>query len=244
MAVLVAAPPGSALSGLTAADLDGLRGFEQDAIDLLIPHRARRPNLPGVRIRRSMLLGGDAVHPTAWPTRTTIERSIIDAAAWATSDNRARALVASAVQQRLTTPDALRQAAASRGPFRRQRLFLTTLDDVKGGAESLPELEFSALVRRARLPEPKRQRVVARTCGKYYLDAEWEEWKVTAEIDGSHHLRVDQWIRDLDRQNEITAMGRRVLRFASFQIRDEPVRVARTIARALQQAGWSGAARI
>ena len=64
---LLAAGPGAVLAGLTAARLDGLTGFDDPRVYLLIPASRRvRQVLPGAAIRRSVLLGpGDVLSGAA-----------------------------------------------------------------------------------------------------------------------------------------------------------------------------------
>ena len=68
----------------------------------------------------------------------------------------ARALLLAGVQQWLTTPGMLRTALSTRGPCRRRSLIGESLDDAEGGIASVPEWDFSDLVRRRGLPQPTR----------------------------------------------------------------------------------------
>lgn len=75
----LAGPPGSLLGGLTALTLDGLRGFDEDIIHLVVPHSARVGALPpGVVVHRSIVLEALA---TRGPIAGTglIRESILDA---------------------------------------------------------------------------------------------------------------------------------------------------------------------
>jgi very-short-patch-repair endonuclease len=186
-----------------------------------------------VKVHWSSDLGADAVHPTRIPPRTRIARSLIDMAAGAGSDRLARAALLAGVQQRLVTVDGLTQALPSRGPCRRHGLIAETLVDAAGGIHSVPEREFSSLIRRRGLATPGRQRVLRRADGRYYLDADWETYSVAAEVHGSHHRIGLQWDDDLDRHNDITADGRRVLHFSSYAVRHRADRVGDLLAQAL-----------
>ena len=95
----------------------------------------------------------------------------------------------------------------------------------------MPERDFALLVRRAGLPEPTRQRVLRGRDGRYYLDADWLELGVSAEVHGVHHR--EQWEKDLARHNEIIAAGRRMLHFTSYAVRREEREVAHLLGRAL-----------
>jgi hypothetical protein len=80
-------------------------------------------------------------------------------------------------------------------------LLLETITDVEGGAHSLPELQWSRGIRRAGLPEPERQGIVQRADGRYYLDAHFDEWQTTVEINGAQH--VDPAVRDYDDERRL-----------------------------------------
>ena len=68
-------------------------------------------------------------------------------------------------------------------PVRQHVLLALTLADVAGGSHSLPELRFLDLVRGAGLPLPDRQVVRRRADGQYVLDAHWERYGVTVEVE-------------------------------------------------------------
>lgn len=215
---LLAAPPGSALAGLTAAELDGLEGFSVNDAYLVVPAGLRRPERPGLITKLSHWLGPEDVHPAREPRRTRMARSLVDGASWSTSDNYARAIVLAGVQQRLVRCADLRDALSRRGPCFRHALIVESIDDAEGGIASLPEREFDLIRRRCRLPEPRRQAIVQGPDGRHYLDADWPVFGVTAEVHGSQHLEVVTWNADLDRLAVIAAHGRRVLQFTSHAV--------------------------
>jgi hypothetical protein len=237
---VLAGPPGTTLAGPTAAELSGLVGFFSEQIHVVIPAGARRFRMPGVRVHWSSRLDVVDVHPVLQPRRTRLPRSLIDMVSWAANDDIAQSVIAAGVQQRLTTPAALHEAASRRGRFKRSRLTAETIEDVAGGAHSLPELEFGRILRGYQLPHPTRQRTLLRPDGRRYLDAEWQQYGVSAEIYGVPHMQVVQWDADLDRTTDITADGRRVLQFTSYAVRHHAARVAERLARALRTGGWSG----
>jgi very-short-patch-repair endonuclease len=235
---VLAAGDGAVLAGLTAARLDGLTGFEDRRIYLLLPmsRRVRKP-LHGVVVHRSLMLGPGDVHPSRLPPRTRIGRSIIDAAAWAGTDRRARALLAAGVQQRLVRAADLVAVLDHCQRVRRRALMRATLADVEGGAEALSELDLCDLVRRFGLPEPDRQFERIDSQGRRWLDAVWERARLVVEVDGRWHMDARAWWEDLQRDNELTIDGYRVLRFPAFVVRDSPEAVAMQIAKALGQTG-------
>lgn len=234
---LLAAPPGSALAGPTAAGLEGLRGFESTRTYVVVPHGQRGFRREGVTVLRSSRLGPEEFHPLRTPRRTCVERSVLDMASTARSPRVARAPLLAVVQQGLTIPDRLRDALARRGQCRHRSLISETIDDAEGGIQSLPERAFDRILRQRGLPSPTRQRVVRRPDGRYYLDADWEDYDLSAEIHGLPHLEVRNWDADLDRHNELTIDGRRLVQFTSYAVRHSPDRVGDQVERGLRRGG-------
>jgi uncharacterized protein DUF559 len=150
------------------------------------------------------------------------------------TDDRARAVLAAGVQQRLVRPGDLMAVTARSARLRRRQLIQTTLLDVAGGAEALSELDLTALIRRYRIPEPDRQASRRDRHGRRrWLDAVWEAARLIVEVDDFWHTDAATWWADMSRGNEFTTSGYRVLRFPAFAIRTEPDRVARQIHDAL-----------
>lgn len=238
---LLHAGPGAALAGLTAAEVDGLAGYPSESIHVVAPIDARVPPLPGLRVHRSRHLGIADVHPLRAPRRTRIARSLVDAAVWAPDDDRACALLAAGVQQRLVQAAALRAVLQRPGRLPRRRLLLLAAGDIEGGSHSLAEIDFIRLCRRHRLPAPDRQALRPDASGRRrWLDADWDAYRTAVEVDGGAHRQVRQWWADLARQNEVVLGGRRVLRFPATVIRLHEDDVAAQLARALRQGGWRG----
>ncbi len=232
---VLAAGPQAVLGGLTAARLDGLTGFEDRTTHLVIPaSRQVRTAVPGVAVHRSRVLGPDDVHPARLPPWTRLARSLLDAAAWSRSGDRARAVLAAGVQQRLVRPDQLEAALGRRPRLRRHALVAVTLADIAGGAQALSELDFARLTWRYGLPAPDRQAIrLDRDGRRRWLDAFWEEAHLAVEVDGLWHMEATAWWADMRRGNDLIISGLRVLRFPAFVVRDEPDVVAAQIRDAL-----------
>ncbi|HEX4258782.1 MAG TPA: DUF559 domain-containing protein [Streptosporangiaceae bacterium] len=233
---------GASLAGLTAARLDGLHGFDERAVHLLLPDDSRVRREPISRwirmpvvVHRSRRLDESDIHPVRLPPRTLLPRSLVDAAAWAATDDQARAVVAAGVQQRLVRPGDLLAVTARSPKLRRRQLIRTTLFDVAGGAEALSELDLTALLRRYRIPEPDRQASRRDRHGRRrWLDAVWEAARLIVEVDGFWHTDAATWWADMSRDNDFTVSGYRVLRFPAFAVRTEPDQVAQQIQAALR----------
>jgi hypothetical protein len=165
---LMHAGPRAVLAGLTAARLDGLKGFgdrppvREGPIYLLAPLGYSRQSAPldlNVILHYSRQLTGADVHPAREPKRTRIARSLLDAAAWHGNDRWALAILAAGVQQRLTRTDHLYEALDQIShAMPRRELIIEALADIAGGAQALSELDFTRkVVRQFGLPEPSRQ---------------------------------------------------------------------------------------
>ena len=251
-AALLRAGPGAALAGLTAARLDGFKGFgdkrpfAQTPIHLLVPAgRKRRTPPPGPTVitHYTRTLTNEDVHPTRQPRRTRIARSLVDAATWMPTDRGSMAVLAAGVQQGLARVDDLRLTADRIETRRRRRLLIETLGDIAGGSQALSELDFTRLVVRAfRLPQPSRQSARRDAQGRRrWLDAEWSEYKIVAEIDGAQHTEdpLQRW-DDMERDIDLGLDGYLTLRFPAWLVRTDPEHVARRIREALRRAGWRG----
>ena len=231
-AALAGGPPGSAVAGLSALELDGLRGFSDDAIYLSVPKGNQRIRRSGVVTHWSSFLGPRDVHPAHDPRRTRIPRSVLDAAAWNAHDRMARAVVLACVQQRLTTTALLRAVLPTRRPCLRRALIAESIGDAEGGVSSVPERDFNDVVVRRGFPPPTCQAVRRGPDGRCYLDAEWEEFDTAVEVHGMQHLTILAWDADLNRANDIVVHGPRLLQFTSYAVRRHPARVGDLLERA------------
>jgi very-short-patch-repair endonuclease len=240
--------PRSVIGGLSAAWLGGFTGFgdrkpaaERPVFLLVPPGWSTRHRVAGIRIvpRYSRTLRAADVHPVREPRRTRIGRSLIDAAQWMGTDRGAMAVLAAGVQQRLVRVGDLAAVAARYQRLRRRRLIVGALDDIAGGAQALSELDFTRkVVRRHRLPEPDRQMARRDQHGRRrWIDVAWDEWKILVEIDGAQHMSALEYWDDMDRGNEFTIEGYRLLRFPAWVVRLHPDVVAARIREALLRAG-------
>jgi hypothetical protein len=227
------------LAGVTALQSCGLRGYESGLVHVYVPMRKRSRSVPSYVIvhRTEQLVRADLHHGP--PPRTLPCRAVIDAAQWAASDDRARAIIAASFQQRLVDGDGMRRALARLARLRRRCLITRTIDDAASGSDSIAEQDFLRLCRTGGLPTPTRQTVMVDAAGRRrYRDAYFEKWRVHVEIDGGHHTDVREWWLDMRRQNEMGIAGDRVLRFPAWAIRDDAARVTAQVRAALVAAGW------
>ncbi|MEV2239062.1 DUF559 domain-containing protein [Micromonospora sp. NPDC049891] len=246
---VLAAGPGAVLAGLAAATAGGLRGnWRYETVDVLVPHHRRRADLlrrlplglPAARVRRSRQLPTED-RQRGRPDRTSMARSLVDAAQWARTDEDAQQILAAGCQQRRATPAEIGAVLARLPQARRRVLIRQTLQDIAGGAEALSEIDLVRLCRRHHLPAPTAQQRRRDADGRIrYLDAYWPQWRLHVEIDGAHHMDARHWAADLRRQNRVWIEGDRILRFTAFDVRHRPDDVAAQLRAALAAAGWRG----
>lgn len=243
IAVLAVAPSTgdsfvACLGGLSALQVHGLRGVSSDRVHLVVPVTREITPPAGVVVHR-MRLADDDRHPYSRPPTTTIGRAVVDAAAWARSDEQARLVIATAFQQRLVTAEEIGHVLDRRPATRRRQLVIATTRDAAGGSHSTGELLLVTICRNARLPLPTRQVRFRDLSGRIrYLDAVFDPWRVAVEVDGAHHDDVGQSWDDSERDNALLLAGYRVLRFPVHLLRERPHVVAERIRAALRLAGW------
>ncbi len=229
----------AALGGLTALLLAGLEGIDGDGLIHVAAPKSSRP-LPsarGVRIHETRRWRDEDIVDTPIP-HVRVPMAAVHAALWARTDREAALLLVAPVQQRLTTAVSIAEALELVRRDKRRTFMRAIVDELVDGVRSLNELDFAALCRRRGLPEPSRQVVVRTTKGRAYLDVRWDRYRVTVEVDGIGHLRVDRWLDDSLRHNEIAVTGDIVLRVPSLGLRLDPDRHVDLVERALRSRGW------
>jgi very-short-patch-repair endonuclease len=236
----LAAGHGAVVGGRTALAMQGMKGFTSSLIHLLVPSGRRERDAPtGVAVHRTTRLAELDIRATLRPTCTTIERSVVDAASWARSDDEARTVIAMVFQQRLVTLDGITAVLKRQTRAKRRRLIVQCAQDAAGGSHSLGELKVLQLLRAAGLPEPSRQKIRIDASGRRrYLDLYFDEYGVHVEIDGGHHTDPQQAWLDMDRENDVYLAGDRLLRLPVWLVRDRPQVALDHIRRALMAAGW------
>ena len=230
---------GAVLGGLTALGEDHFTGIEVSRPTIVMPIGSKPPPYGDVTTHWSKWLGDEDVHPLREPPRTRPQRSLVDAASWAVSDAQGRLIIIAGIQQGLSTTRMLREALTRRGHCKRRSIIIESILDAAGGIQSLPERDFREICRRLQLPKPSRQKPTRGKDGRYYLDVDWEDLRVSVEIHGMPHLAVEQWDADLERANEIVIGDKRLLIFSSFGVRHRSDRVGDQIQRMIIAAGWT-----
>ena len=210
-AAVFEAGPRAHLDGVSALIASGLEHFTADRIRVSVPRGARVRHAPGCDIRQTRRWSpGDVVASGVPRSRASV--AAVRAALWARSDKQAVLVLTMAVQQRLTTAEALGEQALRVRRDKRRPLVQAVILDLLGGVRSLGELQFARECRRRGLPEPTRQVIRKGRNGRYYLDVIWDDWRVVVEIDGIHHTWAINVVGDALRQNDLTLTDAVVLR--------------------------------
>lgn len=225
------------LGGLAAGHLLGLVDEPPSTVRVLVPHAARvepREGWEFVRERPGVRDPGS----TGDPPRTSVADTVLDLCADGAREDAVN-WVTLAVQRRLVTPDQLRRALGGRRRLRHRAVLLGLLSDVAEGAQSPIELTYLRDVERAHdLPTGARQRSSAD--GRAVRDVLYEEYGVVVELDGRLGHEGLGRFRDMARDNDAGLTGLLTLRYGHHDLHGRPCEVARQVAGALIQRGWSG----
>jgi hypothetical protein len=229
--------PRALLTGFTAAEASGLKGWEREIVDVLVPLGARRNPRSPVRFRLHRRRDWADVRAGARPKLHHLADSIVVAAATFDSPRPACGLFAAAVQQRTLRPEDLSEALDRAVRTRHRAVLRSAVADIAQGSDALSEIDLVRLCRRFGLPAPAQQAVRRERSGRRrYLDASWRRRDgrlVVVEVDGALHLSAKRWWDDQLRQNEISLGDALVLRFPSVIVRTQPELVAAQLRRAL-----------
>lgn len=220
------------LSGHSAAALLGARWIPYDApVELA---RIRRPGAPGIRIHSGQIRDDELCEideiscTTAAPTAYDLGRRLglesgvirIDDLLHATRTDLTQVI-----------------SVAKRYPGARGiRQLRETLEYVDAGAESPQETRLRLLLVRSGIERPVTQIQVSDEWGAVVrrIDMGWPEWKVGVEYDGEQHwTNPDNYAADIDRLEFLAAMGWRIVRVSSRQLRYQRPEIVRRVREAL-----------
>jgi hypothetical protein len=228
-------------SALRAADGPGKRSRDDaDPIHVAVDRDRAFVAPPGIVPHRLADLG----HKAQWnlgPPRLRIEQAVLDVAAEAGDDFRAVAVLAAAVQSRLTTAERVLDALDGRTRIARRGFLSGVLRDIAEGACSVLEHGYLTRVERPHgLAVPGRQ-VAASSRGPIYRDVEYRPYGLVLELDGRvFHASTEARDRDLDRDLDAAVDGRDTVRLGWGQVFARSCRTAVRIAALLQMRGWEG----
>jgi hypothetical protein len=220
------------LTGLAALTWYGFRySPPTDAVQLIVPHHARRKSAGHAVIARALSMDAKARRTPHYAVCSPA-RAVVDAARDLRHLRPVRALVAEAVQRGFTDLAALDEEIR-RARRSRTALIRRAFAEVVAGTRSAPGAELRDwLSGSTLLPEvlwnPRLFTTEGRTLPTPdgYLVAA----AVALEVDSQeYHFRPEDWARTLDRHNELSRLGILILHFTPAQIRREPARVRRMV---------------
>lgn len=237
MAACLTPGPAAVASHRSALRIWGLR-TRWDGVEVSVRYPANR-TVPGGIVHRSVdLTEADVVEVNCIPV-TNPTRTLCDIGRTYGGDVLQR-LVDHAVAIDLVTVRGLidiRRRVGEHGRNGVVRLDLA-IDGIPAGsnaAESGPEIHLLRVLLDGGLPAPVPQHNV-RAGGRYYrLDLAYPEAKMAIEYDGVDvHTRVEGFVGDRRRQNDLVEAGWTILRFTHADLRDQPWVICRQVSRHLR----------
>lgn len=217
------APDDAWVDGLTALVDLGLSGWATTGVHILLG-RSRRPRpLDGVVVHQSDRLPVEHDLSAGLP-RVPAARAALNAASRTPHPRIAAGLVIASIQQRVTTAADVAAEVELAGRVRHKLAIQAAVADRLEGADSVAEVDILALIRRAGLPAPRRQVVIAGRPRDLVVDLP-DGRVLVIEVDGPQHDDPRaRWV-DAQRDAELVALGYVVLRFPAYVIRTDPASV-------------------
>lgn len=238
-AALLYCGDGAVASHRSAARLCGLLDQDPDGIEVLIPANRRVSGPSRVQVATCVDVASRTA-PFGWPSRTTVEDTVLDLAERGDADN-AIAWLSKACQRRRTTTARLAETLERRARHRWRELLVDALSDVADGVESVLEYRYVRRVERPHgLPQARRQQVTVTGGRRRRTDNEYEPFGVVVELDGRAGHEGEGVFRDRARDNVTTVSGKVSLRFGWADVDAQACEVAQDVATLLWSRGWRG----
>ena len=236
MAACLAAGPKAVASHRTAAAIWSLPEIER-VLEVSVPEPVR-VSPAGIRVHRTSHLPVRHVRRLEGIPTTTAARTLIDLSGVLDRSVLDRVLD-HALATRLVTHSRLSRELQFLGrQGRRGTRALATALAARPSTLRVPgsalEFRIVRLLRRHRLPAPVCQHPVKLAKGRAYLDLAYPDAMLAIEADSyRHHSSLSDWSRDRTRNNELIAMGWRILPVTFADVATRPAAVADQIRRAL-----------
>jgi len=224
-------PAEAAFSDRTAGWLHELDYEPCNPIEVVAAPDAKISARSGVTLRRALLAPGEIVHVRGFPVTSPL-RTVIDLASRRPLVEGVIA-VDMALHAELVTMDELDAALRARVGKKGSVQLRQVLALADGKAESPMESRLRVLVQRSGLPPPESQVPLFDANGNFVArpDLYYPEHRLAIEFDGGIHR--DQLVEDNRRQNLMTALGVRLLRFTTADVFGRPESVVRQVANEL-----------
>lgn len=235
---------GAMVSHETAAEEHGMIDKPASAIHVTVP-LSRRPArdrpLRGIVIHRSDQSRQQFVGPFNLP-RTSVEDTVLDLVAAASSFDHAYTWISRAVSRKLVSVSVLRATLADRRRIRWRAWLIDALAEARDGVLSPLELRYVRDVERAHGLPPSRHQTRRQLNGKTHFKDNWyPEYRVAVEVDGPAYHQNEQVQRDKDRDNANLAVDDvKTFRFGPVAVTQHACQTATMVAETLRRNGWTG----
>lgn len=222
----------SLLHGRTALEHTGMVGWEVDPVHVAGAHDVQVPPLAGVVRHRIRTLSESDVRIVRGLRCHAPARAAVEAAAAERSPRTAAGLIHAVVQQRLATGDAILSCLDRTPLVRHAGLLRGAAAAASSGSDSVSEADVVRLIRRAGLPEPRRQVVILTPDGerRYDLVVDLPDGSfLVIEVDGPHHDDPRVAAADAIKDAAVLAAGGRILHIPWHLVRTDPERIVRQL---------------
>ncbi len=218
MAAVLSCGSDTVLSHRTAAALHGLRDTNQRKVDVTVPGDWRADRAT-IRIHSSTLDPDDIATVDGIPV-TSVARTILDLAGVLDEDQLLQVIEEG---DRLGTFDlrAMERAMARRPKSRGIAQLRHILADYRDAPDLRSKLErdFFALIKRAQLPPPQLNTMVA----GFLVDVCWPQWRLVVELDGrGFHARRRAFETDRIKDARFQRHRYRILRITYKRVHEQP----------------------
>lgn len=232
MAAVLACRPGAAASHRAAAALYELRLARRHWIDVTTPGATGRDR-GAIRVHSGMTLApGDVTTVDGIPC-TTLARTLLDVAGDATDRELERAVHEAELQRifDLTAVEEVLARANGRRGATRLRTLLAELGAPAPTRNGLEEAFLLLALSIGRPPDGVNEWIAFPAGGGAEADFVWHAERLVVEVDGRDiHTARRAFERDRRRDQRLTLLGHRVVRFSWRQVVHEPRYVAGTLA--------------
>lgn len=228
---LLALGPDACVSHEAAAQLHGLEGPNEDAVEFLMPRSGRSQSLKRAVVHTTRTIGRTDVIKVHGFRCTSATRTILDLAEAGAGPERVEHAIDSAIRLRLSAVQVLiDRLAAIRGRGRGGvRLMDRVLID--SGGESVLERAFLRLIRENGVPRPITQRRIKRD-GQHVarVDFLYADERMVIEVTGRlGHSTTANRGRDAQRRNELQDLGYAVDEYTYGHVTRRPDYVVTTL---------------
>jgi very-short-patch-repair endonuclease len=228
---LLALGPAACVSHEAAAQLHGMDGPNEDAVEFTTPRSGRSKRLRRAVVHTTRVFGRTDVIRVHGFRCTSASRTILDLAAAGARPKRVEAAIDSAIRLRLSAVQVLVDRIAESRCRGRSGVRLLDRLLVDSGGESVLERAFLRLVREEGLPRPITQRRIKRDAKHVArVDFLYADERMVIEVTGrlGHSTPTDRE-RDAQRRNELQDLGYAVYEYTYGDVTRRRDHVVRTL---------------